>query len=116
MYSSPPIHGARIVDIILNDPELYASWQGSLDVMSGRIKLMRASLVAKLQAAGSQQDWSHITSQIGMFAYTGLNADQVERLKKEYHLYMTGDGRISVAGLNTHNIDYVADAFHKVSK
>jgi aspartate aminotransferase len=116
MYSSPPIHGARIVDIILNDPELFAQWQESLDIMSGRLKEMRGALVAKLAAAGSQHDWGHITTQIGMFAYTGLNTDQVNKLKADHHIYMTGDGRISVAGLNSGNIDYVASAFHEVSK
>lgn len=116
MYSSPPIHGARIVDIILNDPAMYAEWQESLDIMSGRIKDMRGALVAKLAAAGSQHDWSHITRQIGMFAYTGLNADQVHHLIHDHHIYLTADGRISVAGLNTGNIDRVVDAFHLVSK
>lgn len=72
--------------------------------MSGRIKEMRGSLVTTLAANGSQLDWSHINTQIGMFAYTGLNADQVEKLKTDYHIYMTGDGRISVAGLNSHNL------------
>ena len=57
-----------------------------------------------------------MTSQIGMFAYTGLSPEQVEKLKNEYHIYMTSDGRISIAGLNTHNIDDISKAFHEVSK
>lgn len=77
---------------------------------------MRASLVEKLAAHGSTHDWSHVTSQIGMFAYTGLSPEQVEKLKTNYHIYMTSDGRISIAGLNTHNIDYISEAFHHVSK
>lgn len=84
--------------------------------MSGRIKEMRSSLVTKLAQHGSKHDWSHVTSQIGMFAYTGLSSDQVEQLKKDYHIYMTSDGRISIAGLNTKNIDYISEAFHQVSK
>jgi len=75
MYSNPPIHGARIVDIILNDAELTKSWHGELELMSGRMKEMRSGLRGKLEALGSQHDWSHVTSQIGMFAYTGLNTD-----------------------------------------
>ena len=115
MYSNPPIHGARIVDIVLSDPALTASWHQDLLDMSGRIKEMRASLVGKLAEHGSVHDWSHVTSQIGMFAYTGLSSEQVEELKAKYHIYMTSDGRISIAGLNTHNIDYISEAFHKVS-
>lgn len=84
--------------------------------MSGRIKEMRGALVKKLADHGSKHDWSHVTSQIGMFAYTGLSSEQVEELKSKYHIYMTSDGRISIAGLNTHNIDYVAEAFQAISK
>ena len=62
MYSNPPIHGARIVDIILNDPKLTASWHEDLLTMSGRIKDMRAGLVQKLKEHGSTHDWSHVTS------------------------------------------------------
>lgn len=76
---------------------------------------MRSGLVDKLAAHGSKHDWGHVTSQIGMFAYTGLSTDQVNTLKDQHHIYMTADGRISIAGLNTHNLDYVASAFHKVS-
>jgi len=76
---------------------------------------MRSGLVDKLKHNGSQLDWSHVTSQIGMFAYTGLNTDQVNKLREESHIYMTMDGRISIAGLNTGNLDYIAEAFHKVT-
>ena len=115
MYSNPPIHGARIVDIVLSDPELTASWHQDLVNMSSRMKSMRSGLVEKLAAQGSKHDWSHVTSQIGMFAYTGLSTEQVNTLKDNHHIYMTADGRISIAGLNTHNLDYVAECFHKVS-
>ena len=73
MYSNPPIHGARIVDIVLGDAELTKSWHNDLLLMSGRMKEMRGSLKSKLEALGSKHDWSHITGQIGMFAFTGLN-------------------------------------------
>jgi aspartate aminotransferase len=75
MYSNPPIHGARIVDIILGDDALTASWHQELVNMSSRMKTMRSGLVEKLAAQGSTHDWSHVTSQIGMFAYTGLSTD-----------------------------------------
>jgi len=51
-----------------------------------------------------------------MFAFTGLTKDMVEELKQKFAIYLTADGRISISGLNTHNLDYVADAFHEVTK
>jgi len=51
-----------------------------------------------------------------MFAYTGLSTDQVNTLKNDHAIYMTADGRISIAGLNTHNVERIAQAFHEVSK
>jgi aspartate aminotransferase, mitochondrial len=83
--------------------------------MSGRITEMRHSLVKALKDCGSKHDWSHITKQIGMFAYTGLNKAQVDDLIANSSIYMTGDGRISLAGLNTGNTKYIAEAFHRVS-
>uniref|UniRef100_A0A7S3FUM4 Aspartate aminotransferase n=1 Tax=Strombidium rassoulzadegani TaxID=1082188 RepID=A0A7S3FUM4_9SPIT len=116
MYSSPPVHGARIVDEILGDAELTKSWHQDLIHMSSRMAQMRSGLVDKLKEKGSTHDWSHVITQIGMFAYTGLSTEQVNKLREDYHIYMTGDGRISIAGLNTSNLDYVAEAFHNVSK
>ena len=65
---------------------------------------------------GSSRNWSHIEKQIGMFAYTGLTTHQVEQLQQEYSIFMTKDGRMSIAGLSTHNVDYVASAMHSVTK
>jgi aspartate aminotransferase len=116
MYSNPPIHGARIVDEVLGNPELTASWHADLRYMSGRIDEMRTSLVEKLKSHGSEHDWSHITNQIGMFAFTGLNPEMVKEIEEKHSCFLTKDGRISIAGLNTGNIDYVAEAMHQVSK
>ena len=77
---------------------------------------MRALLREGLKAAGSTKDWSHITDQIGMFAYTGLSKEQVQKMRDESAVYCTLDGRISVAGLNRDNVAYVAAAIHAVSK
>lgn len=115
MYSNPPIHGARIVDIILGDPDLTASWHQDLIDMSGRIAEMRTALVGELATVGSKHDWSHITNQIGMFAYTGLTKAQTQDLISNSAIYLTGDGRISLAGINTGNINYLASEFHRVS-
>lgn len=65
---------------------------------------------------GSTRDWSHVTEQIGMFCYSGLSLEQVERLKAEHAIYMTKDGRISVVSLTPKNVDYVAKAIHMVTK
>ena len=77
---------------------------------------MRAALRNGLADRGNEHDWSHVTSQIGMFAYTGMSTDQVMDLRSNDGIYMTADGRISIAGLNTGNLDYVAKCFHRVTK
>lgn len=83
--------------------------------MAERIQDMRVQLVAKLKEVGSTHDWSHVTNQIGMFAFTGMSAEMVDRLTGEYSIYMTRDGRISLAGLNESNLGYVAEAIHAVT-
>jgi len=77
-YSSPPLQGARLASEVLNDPELFNLWKGELKVMSGRINDMRHKLTNELTKLNNSKDWSHITKQIGMFAYTGLTPDQVQ--------------------------------------
>ncbi len=84
--------------------------------MSGRIITMRDQLVANLKKEGSTRDWSHITDQIGMFCFTGLKPDQVERIIKDFSVYLTKDGRISVAGISSKNNAYLAHAMHEVTK
>jgi len=77
---------------------------------------MRHGLVDKLKEKKSPHNWQHIADQIGMFAFTGLNKEQVDELREKYAIFMTLDGRISIAGLNSGNLDYVSDAFHSVTK
>lgn len=115
MYSSPPKHGARIVDMVLSDPDLTASWHADLKGMSGRTIELRERLVGNLKSLGSEHDWSHITNQIGMFAFTGLTEEMVIELRDKHHIYMLENGRAPVSGLNTSNIDYVSECMHKVS-
>lgn len=114
MYSNPPIHGARIAAKVLNDDALRSQWLGEVKGMADRIITMRALLKENLEKLGSKHDWSHITSQIGMFAYTGLSAEQMDRLAKETSVYATRDGRISVAGITTENVGRLAEAIYKV--
>jgi aspartate aminotransferase len=116
MYSNPPIHGARLVQEILDTPELTELWKKELKGMADRMNRVRTRLVDELKKLGSARDWSHIEKQIGMMAYTGLSKEQVDRLKAEFHVYMTSDGRAAISGLNTGNVEYVARAFHEVTK
>eukprot|EP00566_Odontella_aurita_P010146 CAMPEP_0113546876 /NCGR_PEP_ID=MMETSP0015_2-20120614/12047_1 /TAXON_ID=2838 /ORGANISM="Odontella" /LENGTH=436 /DNA_ID=CAMNT_0000447375 /DNA_START=54 /DNA_END=1364 /DNA_ORIENTATION=- /assembly_acc=CAM_ASM_000160 len=115
MYSSPPIHGSSIVRTVLSDDGLTSQYYDECATMADRIQSMRAMLVTKLGEAGSTHDWSHITSQIGMFAFTGMDSDMCDRLTDEYSIFLTKDGRVSLAGLNDGNIEYVAGAIHAVT-
>ncbi|EMD85358.1 hypothetical protein COCC4DRAFT_75964 [Bipolaris maydis ATCC 48331] len=112
--SNPPAYGARIASTVLNDPTLFAEWEENLRTMSGRIKEMRKQLRSKLEQMGTPGTWNHITDQIGMFSFTGLTEKQVLKIREDSHVYMTKNGRISMAGLNSHNIDYFAKAVDKV--
>jgi len=113
-YSNPPIHGGAIVAAVLGNPELRALWEKELGEMRVRIKAMRQKLVDGLKAAGVKQDMSFITTQIGMFSYSGLTKDQMVRLRSEFGVYGTDTGRMCVAALNSKNIDYVCAAIAKV--
>ncbi len=113
-YSNPPTHGGAVVAAVLGNPELRALWEQELGEMRVRIKAMRQKLVDGLKAAGVQQDMSFITTQIGMFSYSGLSKDQMVRLRSEFGVYGTDTGRMCVAALNSKNIDYVCQAIAKV--
>ena len=115
-YSNPPTHGGSIVAAVLSTPELRGLWESELAGMRGRIRAMRLSFVEKLKAKGVAQDFSFIAQQRGMFSYTGLSAEQVARLQSEFGIYAVSTGRICVAALNTHNIDYVVDSLAAVLK
>ena len=113
-YSNPPTHGGAVVAAVLNDPELRALWEKELGEMRVRIKAMRQKLVDGLKAAGVKQDMGFITTQIGMFSYSGLSKDQMVRLRTEFGVYGTDTGRMCVAALNSKNIDYVCQSIAKV--
>ena len=115
-YSNPPTHGGAVVAAVLSSPELRQQWEDELAGMRLRIRQMRVALVEKLNARGVAQDFSFVAKQRGMFSYTGLTAEQVERLKTEFGIYAVSTGRICLAALNSKNIDYVADAIAAVVK
>jgi len=114
MYSNPPVHGARIAAAILGDKDKFEQWRVELKGMADRIISMRQQLRAALEANGAPGTWNHITDQIGMFSFTGLTKPQVELITSKWFVFMTSDGRISMAGLNTSNVQYLADAIKDV--
>lgn len=113
-YSNPPTHGATVVATVLNNPELFQLWEEELSEMRLRIRSMREQLVQKIKEAGIEQDFNFVLAQNGMFSYSGLNKEQVDRLREEFGIYAVGSGRICVAALNSTNIDYVAKAIAAV--
>ena len=114
LYSNPPVHGARIASTILNDATLNKQWLGEVKDMADRIIKMRALLKENLEKLGSKRKWNHITDQIGMFAYTGLTAEQMTELAEKHSVYATKDGRISVAGITSENVGRLAESIFKV--
>lgn len=113
-YSNPPFHGGAIVTAILQDPELKALWVEEVAAMRDRIQTMREGLVATLKAKGVARDFSFIAAQNGMFSFSGLSKEQVDRLRAEHAIYIVGSGRISVAGITPSNMEPLCDAIAKV--
>ncbi len=109
-YSNPPTHGGAIVTDVLTTPELRALWEEELAEMRDRIRKMRLAFVDKLKALNVKQDFSFVARQRGMFSFSGLNPQQVDRLREEFAIYAIGSGRICVAALNSGNIDRVVKA------
>ncbi|NBP62792.1 MAG: aspartate/tyrosine/aromatic aminotransferase [Betaproteobacteria bacterium] len=108
-YSSPPTHGAAVVAAILTSPALRHIWETELGQMRDRILAMRQGFVDGLQALGVRRDFSFVTQQRGMFSYSGLSSDQVDRLRTEHGIYALSSGRICLAALNTRNLGSVCN-------
>jgi aromatic-amino-acid transaminase len=113
-YSNPPTHGGQVVATVLTTPELRALWDRELGEMRERIKTMRRLLVENIRAIRSDFDFSFVVRQRGLFSYSGLTREQVRRLREEYALHAIESGRICVPALNSHNVDYVAQAIAQV--
>lgn len=114
LYSNPPKHGANIVKTVLSDSELYQEWRDELLAMSKRIQDMRSALYNELVRLETPGTWTHITSQIGMFSFTGLNPAQSTAMVEKHHIYMLANGRISMAGVTCGNVKYIAEAINDV--
>ena len=113
-YSSPPTHGGQIVARVLGDPSLHADWAAELDAMRSRIRAMRTELHAVLSAKLPGRDFGYFLTQRGMFSYTGLTPEQVDRLRNEHAVYLVRSGRMCVAGLNSANVEATAVAMAAV--
>ena len=114
LYSNPSSHGANTVALVLNDAKLRQDWENELTEMRDRIKKMRHRFVELLKEYGAQQDFSFIINQNGMFSFSGLTAEQVDRLKEEFAIYAVRSGRINVAGITEDNIRYLCESIVKV--
>ena len=115
-YSNPPTHGGAVVAMVLSTPDLRQVWEAELAEMRERIKAMRQGLASGLKAQGVAQDFGFVTSQRGMFSYTGLSTAQVDRLREEFAVYAIGTGRVCIAALNSHNLPYVCESIAAVLK
>ncbi len=114
-YSNPPTHGAQIVATVLTTPELRHQWEQELAGMRLRIREMRQALVDALAAAGMKQDMSFVVRQKGMFSFSGLRKEQMQRLRSEFGIYGVDSGRICVAALNRGNLGAVVKAIVQVT-
>ena len=113
-YSNPPAHGGQVVARVLSEPELRAKWEGEVAAMRLRIQAMRKSLHEVLSAKLPGRNLDYFLTQRGMFSYTGMSAEQAERLKSEFGVYILRSGRMCVAGLNSRNVEATAQAFAAV--
>jgi aspartate aminotransferase len=113
-YSMPPSHGAAIVSHVLGDPGLRSQWENELAEMRNRLNDNRRHLADALQAH-TGRDYAFFSRENGMFSFLGIDAEQVKRLREEHHVYVVGDSRINVAGINAANLDYVASAVASVA-
>lgn len=113
-YSNPPMHGGQIVAKVLTDPALRAMWEAEVKEMRERIQSMRGELHAVLVAKLPGRNFDYFLTQRGMFSYTGLTAEQADRLKTDFGVYILRSGRMCVAGLNTRNVEATAEAMAAV--
>lgn len=115
-YSSPAIHGARIVKAILQSEDLKSIWESELYDMQKRLKFLRKEFVSILKSHQITRDYNYIIEDQGLFSLMGLSEQQVDELKDQFGIYMVRNGRINIAGLSSKNMDYVASSIKAVLK
>ena len=113
-YSNPPMHGGQVVAKVLGDPALRALWEGEVEEMRERILAMRNALFEVVSAKVPGRNFDYFLKQRGMFSYTGLTPEQVDRLREEFGVYILRSGRMCIAGLNTRNVEGTANAMAAV--
>ncbi|AOJ82867.1 MULTISPECIES: amino acid aminotransferase [Burkholderia] len=116
IYSSPPLHGARLISTVLNDAALAQQWARDVAAMRERIKRMRSALAARLAALVPGASFDYLVEQRGMFSYTGLAPAEVDALRERDGVYLLRSGRACIAGLSDANVDHVANAIAGVLK
>lgn len=116
IYSNPPSHGGAVVTTIMGSPDLRKEWEAEVADIRSRIKEMRELFVATLKTKGVKQDFSFLTTQYGMFSFSGLSDEQVKTLKEKYGVYIVGGGRMNVAGMTKNNMQPLCDAIADVLK
>ena len=109
-FSFPPDHGAKVVEIILNDPALTADWKAELEEMRLRMLDLRKGLAEALRRETNSDQFDFIADHRGMFSRLGLPGEQVVKLREEAGIYMVGDSRVNVAGLPDDGLDALAKA------
>lgn len=114
IYSMPPDHGAAVVRTILEDDTLRATWTAELAEMRERLTKMRRLLHDALRDKAPDHDFSHLARATGMFCFLGVTSAEVERLKREFGIYMVDSSRINVAGITPENVEYLADSIAAV--
>ncbi|MEZ5720652.1 MAG: amino acid aminotransferase [Paracoccaceae bacterium] len=109
-FSFPPDHGARLVQMILDDPALRADWAGELEDVRKSMLDLRVKLAEALRARTGSDRFGFIAEHRGMFSRIGATPEQVAYMREKHAIYMVGDSRMNIAGLNDNNIDILADA------
>ena len=109
-FSFPPDHGARLVTIVLNDPALCADWKAELEQVRLGMLDLRQNLATELQSRAGSDRFSFLAQHRGMFSRLGTTPDMVERLRLEHAIYMVGDSRMNIAGLNATSVPILAQA------
>ncbi|KAB8068852.1 pyridoxal phosphate-dependent transferase [Aspergillus leporis] len=109
-----PVFGSTLVESILGCENLAKEWRTNLQTMAEELKSRRLHLRTLLKELKTPGDWSFLTTQAGMFSYTGLSLGQIDMLRETFHVYLQDTGRLSIAGLNTSNISHVARSIDAV--
>jgi aspartate aminotransferase len=113
-FSFPPDHGARLVTTVLTDPALCADWMAELEDMRQNMLALRQGLADALRRATNSDRFDFVAQHRGMFSRLGLDETQVVRLRSEFGIYMVGDSRINIAGLNAQTVPVLAAAIAQV--